>query len=218
MTSTRFTTDAGRELFLNEPMVVVAGYTGRNEAKVQEHINELAAIGIPPPDTVPAFYNMQTSSLTSEQEIVVSGDFTSGEVEPVLIFAGGEYFLGVGSDHTDRDLERTSIAASKQACPKPVGAQVLPIPETFEWDLVRIRSWVDGSLYQDGTLAELRIPISLVQLSDGTLSEDRDFVLFCGTVPLIDGQFVPGETWRIELTTPEGFFLNHTYRTTQLTQ
>ena len=37
-------------------MVVVAGYTGRDRASVMHHIDELAAIGIPPPPTVPMYW------------------------------------------------------------------------------------------------------------------------------------------------------------------
>jgi hypothetical protein len=32
----------------------------------------------------------------------------------------------IGSDHTDRALERVSVAASKQVCPKPVGTTLWP--------------------------------------------------------------------------------------------
>ena len=34
-------------------MVIVAGYTARDREAVMHHIDELAAIGIPPPPTVP---------------------------------------------------------------------------------------------------------------------------------------------------------------------
>ena len=40
-----------RIVVLNE--VVVAGWTGRDIAKVQEHIDELAHLGVKPPATVP---------------------------------------------------------------------------------------------------------------------------------------------------------------------
>ena len=44
--------------------LVVAGYTGRDEASVKKHIDELAAIGVAPPETVPAFYELPASLAT----------------------------------------------------------------------------------------------------------------------------------------------------------
>ena len=68
------------------------------------------------------------------EALVVGGAGTSGEVEPVVVVAGGEYFLTVGSDHTDRDLERHDIAASKAACTKVIGTTCIPVSGIAEWD------------------------------------------------------------------------------------
>ena len=37
---------------------------------------------------------------------------------------------------------------------------------------------------------------------------------FAGTLPLLDGKFVPGTDWEVGLTTPDGRVLHHTYTTT----
>src|SRR3569833_3938732 len=101
--------------------LIVAGYTARDTAAVEQHIAELAAIGVPRPATVPAFYDLDAALLTTDGVVEVAGPTTSGEVEPVVIRHGGRFYLGVGSDHTARDLERTALALSQAACPKPIG-------------------------------------------------------------------------------------------------
>jgi len=122
-------------LYLDSPRLVVAGYTGRDEATVKAHTQELAAIGIPPPDSVPCFYELDPSLLTTAPVIEVDSKHTSGEVEPVLIRHGGKYYLGIGSDHTDRDLQRVDIEASKKSTVESWDPQaelleqfVLPLP------------------------------------------------------------------------------------------
>ena len=100
--------------------VVVAGWTGRNDKAVQHHIDELAALGIAPPSRVPLYYRVSDALLIQAKTISVLGNGTSGEVEPLLIKANGKTYFGLASDHTDRDLEQHSVAASKQACAKPI--------------------------------------------------------------------------------------------------
>ncbi|MFJ5900842.1 DUF2848 family protein [Streptomyces sp. NPDC093064] len=117
LTQLRFRTEAGDEVTVAPTHLVVAGYTGRDLTAVRHHIEELAAIGVPEPDKIPAFYELDANLLSTNHEIEVDGTATSGEVEPVLIRANGRYYLTVGSDHTYRKLERFDIHASKAACP-----------------------------------------------------------------------------------------------------
>ncbi len=65
--------------------LVVAGWTGRDEAALQRHIEELAAIGVPRPSSVPVFYRVSVSNLTQADSIEVLGPDTSGEAEPTRI-------------------------------------------------------------------------------------------------------------------------------------
>ncbi len=102
---------------------VIAGWTGRDEAAIQHHIHELELIGVPAPSQVPLYYRCGADLLTQSATIEVLGADSSGEAEPVLFFAAGQWWLTVGSDHTDRRVETYSIAVSKQMCPKPVAAQ-----------------------------------------------------------------------------------------------
>ena len=45
-------------------------------------------------------------------------------VEYVLFVGEDDILVGVGSDHTDRVLERTSLAKSKQICKNVVSSRV----------------------------------------------------------------------------------------------
>lgn len=197
-----------------EPHLVVAGYTGADAAAVQNHIDELSAIGVPEPESVPAFYSMPEGLLTQESEIRVEGVETSGEVEPVLIRTESGIYLTVGSDHTDRRLERVDIARSKESCPKPIARRAIRVPEEgFDWASIAIRSTVDGEEYQTGTLAALRSPLEVLQLWDVHISSRGDTVLFGGTVPLHTGGFNYGREWVVELEIPGVGAIAHHYTT-----
>jgi 4-hydroxyphenylacetate 3-monooxygenase len=204
-------TVAGEPLEVQPQRLIIAGFTGRDEAAVRAHIDELAAIGVPVPDEVPTSYPLDPALLTTGSLIGVSGANTSGEVEPVLIRHDGTLYLGVGSDHTDRDLERADIAASKAACGKPVGPVVVPFTD-LDWDALELASHVDGIAYQHGKASALRHPVDLL---DRFTPPTGDIVLFCGTLPLLTGEFLPGQSWQLALTTPDGTTLRHAYRVDQ---
>ncbi|WP_037075921.1 DUF2848 family protein [Pseudonocardia spinosispora] len=203
----------GETLDIRPARLIVAGYTGRDQEAVAEHIAELAAIGVPPPETVPAFYDLDPSLVSTDAVVRVDGAGTSGEVEPVVIRHGGRYFLGVGSDHTDRELERSSVAESKAACPKPLGATVVPLdPGTVDWDSIGAGSTVDGETYQHGTLSALRTPTDVLgRLAEALPDTEGDLVLFGGTLPLLTGRFVHGSAWSLRLQLPDGTTLTHDY-------
>jgi 4-hydroxyphenylacetate 3-monooxygenase len=189
--------------------LIIAGYTGSDVQHVRAHIEELAAAGIAPPPEVPMVYPVDWDLLTTEPAITVTGTGTSGEAEPVLVRHVGDWYLGVGSDHTDRDLERESVHVSKKACPKPMAAEVIPLgPDpasgAFDeaWAGIGLASQVDGEDYQRGTLADIRRPGDLLPrvLDGAAVGADEDVVVFCGTVPIIDGQFRPGRVFACQLT------------------
>jgi hypothetical protein len=165
---------------------IVAGWAGRDREAVEEHIAELAELGVTPPSSVPLFYRVSASRLTTAQEIE-SPAVSSGEAEAVLLRDRGRLWVGVGSDHTDREVESYSVAVSKQLCDKPISRELWAYEEVApHWDSLVLRSWIDDDvLYQDGALATLLHPDELVPLAqppvvDGTL-------IFCGTIPVIGG-------------------------------
>lgn len=179
--------------------LVVAGWTGRDRAAVEHHIEELAGIGVPPPSRAPLFYRVSRSLLIQAPVIEVLGEDSSGEVEPLLVNREGELLLGLGSDHTDRKLETVSIAASKQACPKPVSKELWRFDEVashlddliLRCEIEENGTWI---LYQEGTLASI---LPLLDLADSFGFGDRCAML-CGTVAALGG-IRPARAYRMEL-------------------
>src|SRR5436309_7224526 len=122
--------------------LVVAGWTGRDEAALRHHIEELAAIGVPRPSSVPVFYRISVSNLTQADSIEVLGTDTSGEAEPVLVSLPDGLWIGLGSDHTDRKAETHGIALSKQLCAKVVARVLWRLDEVADyWDRLMLRAF-----------------------------------------------------------------------------
>jgi hypothetical protein len=186
--------------------LIVAGWTGRDVAALSHHIEELAKIGVPRPTSVPVFYRTSVGGLTQSKRLEVLGPHTSGEVEPVLFGIEGETFLGVGSDHTDRQAETMGIALSKQLCGKPVGPHLWRYADVAaHWDRLVIRAWATSGgkreLYQEGALAVMRRPEELLQLYDGSSRLAAGAAMFCGTVGAIGG-IRPANRFEMELEDP----------------
>ncbi|MEW5879627.1 MAG: DUF2848 family protein, partial [Pseudomonadota bacterium] len=110
MTSLVFDVSGAQTLAVQVRELVIAGWTGRDAAAIEHHIEELAALGIPRPSQVPLYYRVSSTLLTQGDSIEVLGETSSGEAEPVLIRANGHWWLSVGSDHTDRKVEAYSVA------------------------------------------------------------------------------------------------------------
>jgi len=202
---------------LNINSVVVAGWTGRNMNAVQHHIDELAALGIASPSHVPLYYRVANTLLTQNSKIEVLGDGTSGEVEPLLIQSGRQVYFGLASDHTDRDLEVHSVAASKQACAKPVANELWDF-DTIKDHLedITLRCWIQENgheiLYQQGSLKSIR---PLAELCEGAGFADGTAML-CGTFAAIGG-VRPAGTYRMEASDPtNGKTLSLAYGVSQL--
>ncbi|WP_421983759.1 DUF2848 domain-containing protein [Roseibium sp.] len=197
--------------------LIVAGWTGRDRAAVDHHIEELAAIGVPAPSGVPLYYQCAPALLTQETQIQALGEETSGEAEPFLLKQDGRIWLGLASDHTDRALEAHSVAASKQICAKPVADVLWPFEAVSPHldDLV-LKSWIEeaGSWvpYQDGKLASI---LPLEQLMQGAPLTDGTAML-CGTLPAIGG-VRPAPDFRMSLSDPvRGQSIDWSYRTATL--
>jgi Protein of unknown function (DUF2848) len=195
--------------------LVIAGWTGRDEAALRHHIEELAAIGVPRPSSVPVFYRVAASNLSQTQRLEVLGPDTSGEAEPVIVSLADGLWLGVGSDHTDRKAETMGIALSKQLCGKVVGRELWRLDEIeAHWDALMLRAWAtiggECRLYQEGPLANMRTPSDLMARY-GASPLPAGTTMFCGTLGAIGG-IRPASRFEMALEDPVlGRTIRHAY-------
>ena len=183
--------------------LVIAGWTGRDEAALQKHIRELVALGVAAPKTTPIFYRVSASLLTTAPSVEVIGKESTGEVEFVLFNLDGEIRVGLGSDHTDRKAEAVGVTLAKQMCPKPIARETWALADVEpHWDELMLRCWAvsDGkrSLYQQGKVSAMRHPRNLMALygefAPGT-------AMFCGTFG-VEGGIRWADTFLLELEDP----------------
>jgi hypothetical protein len=197
---------------------VLAGWASRNEAGVEAHIRELEKLGTPPPSRTPLFYRVASSLLTTRDTIEVVGTETSGEVEFVLVWHRDGLWVGLGSDHTDRGLERSSVALSKQLCAKVVASELWWFDDLApHWDRVILRSWAhrDGrrELYQDGTFGAI-LPTDRLTALCAAFGEPLDVgsALFCGTIATVHA-IAPADEFEMEMEDPvRRRTIRHRYR------
>src|SRR5215210_9314750 len=139
---TRYFKDRSDQVSVAPEALIVAGWTGRDEAALNHHIEELAAIGVPAPSSTPVFYRNAVSNVVQTDRLEVLGPDTSGEVEPVIVALNDGLWIGLGSDHTDRKAETMGIALSKQLCGKVMGPALWRFDEIgAHWDQIVIRSY-----------------------------------------------------------------------------
>lgn len=213
------------DLALPIDRLIVAGWVGKDGAALQSHIKELQELGVTPPSRTPTYMNLSPDLLTTGGEISVIAPTSSGEVEAV-IFVGrdGEQYVGVGSDHTDRDFEQYSIPASKQMCGKVIAPEVWPMHEVADHlDELILRSWItrDGRevLYQEGRLDANRSLQSLqLGIPAGCFHNGESYCLYCGTFAAIGGLYYSDSfTFAMEDTVLNRT-IRHTYRIQVLPQ
>jgi Protein of unknown function (DUF2848) len=196
---------------------VIAGWTGRDALAVEKHIKELEALGVKRPATTPIFYRVAAARITTAPMIEAVGESSGGEVEFVLLHDAGRLWVGTGSDHTDREVEKYNVTVSKQMCDKPIARVFWPYDEVApHWDQLVLRSHTIEAgkrvLYQEGTVAAMIPPLDLVrrQAADGRLAERT--MMFCGTLAARDGVRATPE-FSFELEDPvRGRKIAHSYR------
>ena len=196
---------------------IIAGWTGRDPVAVEKHIKELEELGVPRPASTPIYYRVAASRITTAQQIQVTGTESSGETEFVLLKHDGRLWVGVGSDHTDRKVETYNITVSKQMCEKPMAHTFWTLDDVRDhWDRLELRSWTaDGELYQEGSVAAMRMPDELMTQYAGKGLPD-DAVMFCGTLAAIGG-VRPSPQFSFELSDPVlGRKIAHAYEITEL--
>ena len=165
---------------------VIAGWTGRDPAAVEKHIKELEALGVKRPATTPIFYRCSAARLTTAESIEATGTASSGEVEFVLLATNRQLWVGVGSDHTDREVETYNVTVSKQMCDKPIAGSFWPFADcAAHWDKLMLRSYIPESgkrvLYQEGAVAGMIAPLDLIKRYTGKSELPDGTLMFCGT-------------------------------------
>lgn len=199
--------DSQETIQVDVRQLVIAGWAGRVQSAIDEHIEELKEIGVTPPSSTPLFYRVAADQLTTAPAIQVLGEATSGEVEVVLIGSNQGTLVGIGSDHTDREAEAWSVAHSKQVCAKPVSPQVWRLDSVIDhWDELQMASYatIDGKevLYQEGPVTGLLHPAELLRrfgLDAAELAPGQ--AMLCGTLPVI-GELRPAKAFRMVLKDP----------------
>lgn len=171
--------------------IINAGYTGRDQAAVQAHIDELKEEGIPAPDKTPVYFSKFTDKLTQSEEFEVLDETDhSGEAEFALFFDKSEIYVGVGSDHTDRKLETIDIPKAKQIYPNTISKELWKLSDVIgHWDDIIIRSWIkaDGEkkLFQEAKLTAMLDAADLAERAKKLLCDPKDtegLVVYSGTV------------------------------------
>lgn len=200
-------TAVDREADLDVEFVLLAGYTGRDQEAVRAHIAELARHGVAAPEQVPAVYAVPATRLVTTPRIDVHGARTAGEAEFVILDDGGRLLIGLGSDHTDRELEEHSVVKSKQTCDKPMSPVLWEFDDIAEhWDRLRLRAEVRTRTgwrrYQDGTTASLLTPNQILLEVGKRVGSLAGAAVFSGTVPLVEGEFRHGPGFRATLEDP----------------
>lgn len=211
-----------REERLSLHALTLGGFSGRDRAAVQAHVDELAHIGVKAPDKVPVFFPMARNLLTFDDEIDVVSGFTSGEVEYVLVRTAEGLRIGVGSDETDRKAEGYSVHISKQACAKVMPSRIWRWDDVADhFDALEFRAWMtvggERHAYQRGSGAEILVPADLIrEWTGGQADLPIGSVLFSGTFLLLDG-LKHGDRFEFELNDPVlGRTLSKAYRVNAL--
>lgn len=217
-------TVVGAELAIGR--VINLGYATRDPAFMEIHLAELRDQGIdaPRPAEPPLLIPLTPAVLSTSSAIEVQTPTTSGEVEFVLgRTTDGDLVLGVGSDHTDRDLERYNIGWSKQVTANVVSTRFWLLDELSpDLDEIMMKCWTsaDGLTwvpYQSAPAREFLAPANMLDIcarKAGTTREALldDTVVFSGTPHSEHGLgYLP--YWRVTLEdTVHGRSLTRDYR------
>jgi hypothetical protein len=213
-----------QDIVVQVPYVLCAGWAGRSQEKVREHIEELVKLGVAAPKETPILFSVTSDLLTTGHHVDVQGKETSGEVEYVLIDVDGEWFVTVGSDQTDREAEKFGVEKSKQLSPKITGRTLWPLSEVADhWDALHLTAWVTKhgkrEVYQDEDLSAIITWQTLLDLVNKKLPGCLPQVpIFSGTIPTHTG-LVFHDVYEMELRDPVlNRSIYHKYTVTSLNE
>lgn len=205
------------QLVFRADQLICSGWVGKDRRALQEHIDELAKLGVAGPSRIPIYMYLSTYLLTTDDEISVITSQSSGEIEYVVLRQGEDIWVTVGSDHTDRDVETKSIPASKQMYAKCLAKECWPLNDIQDhWDNLLLRCWVYKNnqkiLYQEAPLATILSPWEIMEkIPDRESLKGKNVVLFSGTIATKSG-LVYGDAYELEMEDPVlGRKIKHKY-------
>lgn len=185
------------------------GFTIRDAAKMQAHLDEVAKEGVPPPatDNPPIIFPISPWAWLTSPECTVQTSHTSGEVEIFLADTEEGLLIGVASDQTDRKLEAIDIPCSKQVAPNIVAPNLWRWEDLADhWDECTLDSWVTKngtrSHYQHASTSEFWTPPEMVASLQGRIPAGRPRLFVSGTVVSLGAELIYGDQWEISLTDP----------------
>lgn len=192
--------EENREIEITPKHVYVVGYSGSNKEKTMEHIRELEEeLGVAPPPHIPTLFEVSRELLTQDKDLFFVGDKTSGECEYVILKIEGKLYIGLGSDHSDRELEADSVPKAKQICLKPISKEIWIYDEIKEhFKEIELNSKSDSKDYQKGTLADIMSVEEIVEVLEERILDIDNCIIFSGTVPLVNG-YEYGDNFYLEL-------------------
>ncbi len=219
--------DGSKKLSFEIRKLINVGRSTRDVSGVKKHLNELrkSGVAILEPNKFPIFFPKTTDRITTSNRFeVLPGSKTSGEVEYVLLLDGDNIYVTVGSDHTDRELQKTSVLASKEICYNVFAPKVWRYEDVKEyWDDLIMRSWVEKNgqrqLYQEGKLVKMIRPEKLIEeVKSHVAGNLNGMVIFSGTLPTIGGELCYSPYFEIELVDEHaGRTIKHAYSVETIT-
>lgn len=210
----------GRRIELSPTRMYNVGSATRDPEAARAHQEEVAEIGIRIAFDVPSprIYPVAISQAVTDTEVAALHGESSGEVEIVIVVDGSDIYVGVGSDHTDRWLERTSIPWSKNVSPNVVAPELWRWQDVADhWDECVMSSHVDGRPYQEAAVSIFLTPPEILEVLAERVDLPSSYVVFCGSYAAIDKIMRFGDTWELALTDPvRDRAIRHTYRVIDL--
>ena len=216
MQVTLHTTQGSETKDVSITKAIVAGWTGRDRVALEKHIVELEELGVARPTSTPIYYRVAATRVSDAATIQTTGVASSGEVEFVLAQWGGVMWVGVGSDHTDREVETYNVTVSKQMCEKPVAREFWRFADVAaHWDQIVMRSWIEENgarvLYQEGSVVAMLDPLTLIEGYEGKSALDDGAIMLCGTFAA-KGGIRPSDRFEFEIHDPVlGRTIRHAY-------
>lgn len=171
------------------------GFTSKNREIIQAHINEQLVLGIQTSQDIPHHFLCWPGLLNFEDHLFVVGHDTSGEIE-FAILKGEDHkiYIGLISDHCDREVSALKVTKSKQVCSRPVCRQVWRWEDIKDhWNQITLKSYqyVDGKEvpYQEGCLGDY-IPLEdIVAFAESSMKTESNYLIMSGTVATVSGYF-----------------------------